>query len=620
MLKKLTTVLLILYCFISIENKIFAQDEFTTTLTSEYTIDVTGGTLVKQKFQLKNNKSNIYAKQYAVEVSSGEVKNIHVYDANGTLETNITHTTNKTSIGITFPDKLVGKNKTRTFTVEYQNPDVAILTGQVLEASIPKLAEPESFQQYSVILKVPSRFGKPSITYPANYTLGQTPEHTVLTYTEQGERGISAIFGEQQTFSLDLTYHLQNPTSNNGLIQIALPPDTQHQKILFTDIQPRPEEITADQDGNWIATFLLESEQTQTVNVQGFATTHLQPVYDIPITQPNKQLIQPQNYWKLETQTDNIDISTPKKIYDFVTDTLEYNYQRIETLDTEKTSRLGAQKALEQPLNALCTEYTDLFIALARKNNIPSRRLTGFAYTQNNTLRPLSLVKDVLHAWPEYYDETTKRWKPVDPTWGDTTGGVDFFSHLDFNHIVFAINGHTSDKPYPAGVYKLPEQDTKDVHVEFVQSIPNIGFDSTVELQTPLGSLFGFGKPYTLRITNNTGQAWYNVPIHIQANQDIHTSFSTKTLERLLPYETKDIPITITSKDFLRPHKATIHITVQNMESQHVITAPPKITQLKQEIIIGIIGGIITGIMVLLLTRFLLNLRIVKKYIPDLKK
>ncbi len=63
----------------------------------------------------------------------------------------------------------------------------------------------------------------------------------------------------------------------------------------------------------------------------------------------------------------------------------------------------------------------------------------------------MSLVKDVLHAWPEYYDESKKTWIMIDPTWGNTTHGMDYFSSLDFEHITFVIKGLSSTYPVPAG-------------------------------------------------------------------------------------------------------------------------------------------------------------------------
>ncbi|GAI19887.1 unnamed protein product, partial [marine sediment metagenome] len=66
---------------------------------------------------------------------------------------------------------------------------------------------------------------------------------------------------------------------------------------------------------------------------------------------------------------------------------------------------MGALKALNSKNPVVCMEFTDLFIALCRAAGIPVREVNGYAHTNNPKLRPLSLTLDVLHAWPEYYDE-----------------------------------------------------------------------------------------------------------------------------------------------------------------------------------------------------------------------
>jgi hypothetical protein len=114
-------------------------------------------------------------------------------------------------------------------------------------------------------------------------------------------------------------------------------------------------------------------------------------------------------------------------------------------------------------------EYTDLFIALARAAGIPAREINGYAYTENPEIQPLSLVADVLHSWPEYWDEQKQVWIPIDPTWGSTTGGVDFFSKLDLRHFTFVIHGKDDTTPYPPGSYKLGPSPQKDVFVNFGQ-------------------------------------------------------------------------------------------------------------------------------------------------------
>src|SRR5205085_322452 len=131
------------------------------------------------------------------------------------------------------------------------------------------------------------------------------------------------------------------------------------------------------------------------------------------------------------------ELKTPKDIYEYVVKTLSYDFTRV----TDDKPRLGAALALKNPTSAVCREFTDLFIAIARSAGIPAREVDGFAYTENAKQRPLSLVKDILHAWPEYYDTNKKTWVMVDPTWGSTTGGIDYFQVLDLDHFAFAIKG-----------------------------------------------------------------------------------------------------------------------------------------------------------------------------------
>ena len=150
-----------------------------------------------------------------------------------------------------------------------------------------------------------------------------------------------------------------------------------------------------------------------------------------------------------------------------MTDNFIYNYAGV----TSQSARQGATTALTLSGGVLCTEFTDTFVALARVNNIPSREINGYGFTKNTSLQPSSSENDILHAWPEYYDAQSKHWISVDPTWGNTTGGVDYFSKLDFSHITFVRHGEEDSYPLPAGAYKSsPNQ--KHVSVEIADTVP----------------------------------------------------------------------------------------------------------------------------------------------------
>jgi transglutaminase-like putative cysteine protease len=96
-------------------------------------------------------------------------------------------------------------------------------------------------------------------------------------------------------------------------------------------------------------------------------------------------------------------LTSPQNIFELVVEKLDYTSKPLE----QDFARLGAADALkEEHQNDLtCQEFTDLFIALARQKQIPARRVVGIAYSNNEELRPSNLNHDILHTWPEYYDQ-----------------------------------------------------------------------------------------------------------------------------------------------------------------------------------------------------------------------
>jgi hypothetical protein len=170
---------------------------------------------------------------------------------------------------------------------------------------------------------------------------------------------------------------------------------------------------------------------------------------------------------------------------------------------------MGAISALKYPSQAICMEFTDLFIAIARAAGIPAREVNGYSYTENPELQPLSLVADVLHAWPEYYDKEKGVWIPIDPTWASTSGGINYFDKLDLRHFTFVNHGQSAITPYPPGSYKLGPNPQKDVYVSFGKlpeqrtSNLNISFN-------PVRTLPFLSSIYSVKIENPGPQAVYS--------------------------------------------------------------------------------------------------------------
>lgn len=522
---------------------IFAEGEFITESTVEYKVEKSGNTLVTHTITLENVFSNLYANSYSLILDGIEAKEIKAFDLTGNLNFKTEKNNDRTTINVTFQNPVVGKGKQRLFYITYNVNNFAQKTGEVWEITIPKLADDKFYRNYYVTFLVPDSFKDEAYISPEPTLSTSIEGYRSYSFSKEKviKTGITAGFGEFQVFSFNLIYHLENPLTNTAIATIAIPPDTALQKVYYEVITPEPDDIKIDGDGNWLASYNLKSRERIDVITKGSVQIFSGPrQFQVPDENVLSKNLLSSDYW--QTNDPYImslanSLVTPKKIYDYVSNHLKYNYDRVKP----NVVRLGAKKALEEPKNAICTEFTDLFIAIARSAGIPAREINGFAYTENKDIQPLSLVADVLHSWPEYWDKDKGFWIPVDPTWASTTGGVDFFNKLDLRHFTFVIHGIDPVKPYPPGSYKLGINPQKDVFVGF-GNLPNlraaiISISSKSERFIPF-----FSQKIIVDIKNTGSSGYYNLPVNIYFDNSLHFS---KTIDVLPPFKTEKINIQV---------------------------------------------------------------------------
>ena len=234
-------------------------------------------------------------------------------------------------------------------------------------------------------------------------------------------------------------------------------------------------------------------------------------------------------YWKIDDISKYKNLKTPENIYNYLTRTFNYDYGRV----SKDIKRLGADFALKNPNMAVCTEFSDSFVALSREKGIFAREIQGYGYSDDAYLRPLSLVADVLHSWPQYYDVNKNLWTSVDPTW-ENTSGIDYFSSFDLNHIAFAIHGRQSDYPLPAGMYKL--EDTRDVYVVPTKEKPEeeVILDISSDLPDSISKKRGYKG--ILSIINKGNVFLYSVPIEV-SSKELQASLFKKNIDTIAPFE-----------------------------------------------------------------------------------
>jgi transglutaminase-like putative cysteine protease len=466
---------------------IYAAEEFGTSYDVTYDVSLDGVTTVTEKVTLKNLTSEYYATNFSLTIGSTAITDVTASDSSGALETNVEKKGTSTTITVKFNQQVVGAGKTLPWTLSFKSRDFASKQGSVWEVSVPKVVASTNLQSYNLTLAVPTSFGVPTSITPTPIKQSADFNKLFLNFSKEQltDQGVLANFGDKQLFDFDLSYHLQNPNLVSVLTNIALPPDTDYQDVFYSRIDPKPINVTVDADGNYLAWYKLGRSQKLDVRVVGSSKLYINSKTKNPTLDANLQAkyTAPAKYWDsnhptIKTKLTEIlgekspvdsssnhlsNFEKAKLIQRWVASNLTYDSKRLSGTGVE---RLGAVTALANPTQAVCMEFTDLFIALARAAGIPARELNGYAYTANPELRPLSLTRDILHAWPEFWDES-RGWVMVDPTWESTTGGVDYFSKLDLNHFTFVVKGLSSEQPIPAGSYKYVGQDSRDVKVEF---------------------------------------------------------------------------------------------------------------------------------------------------------
>ncbi len=549
-------------------SKVLATGEFQADYDVQYAIAPTGKTIVTQHVTLTNKRSDYYPKQYTLLLDSDKITNVIAYDDGGIITPTISVKGGKTEITLVFNVKAIGLGKSSSFSLRYEHNGVASQNGQIWEIYIPGITNDPDIGSYTVSLAVPPTFG------PAAYVSPLPGPSNTWDKAQMIRGGISAAYGSAQNFDVALKYSLQNTGFVPTIQTIALPPDTAFQKVTLSSLTPAPQTVDRDADGNWLARYLVAPKQTVSIAARLGISTYLYPRKEFrapPID--TAAYLKPQDYWQVtdpKIQALANIYKTPQQIYAYVSTALTYDYSRV----TAGTTRLGAIGALEHPTQAVCMEFTDLFIAIARAAGIPARRDVGFAYTNNPKLRPLSLVSDVLHAWPEYYDANAHTWIPVDPTWANTTGGADYFSKLDFNHIVFAVNGLDSTLPYPAGFYHDPSVTARDVDVTFAQStiktIP-ASITSSIEFPSQVGA--GTDPTGSIVVTNKGGESAYTIAV--SAASDVGGIKLTQVIPELLPYATVRLPLHSAMPQTLRSLHGTIHAQVNDATFTQSFTVQP---------------------------------------------
>lgn len=562
------------FIFFFFPRVVYADENFTTGYDVTYTIQESGMTHVEFAITLTNRSSIYYTPTYSLFIGFPKIENVKASDPEGAMNPVVTPTDGGNKISVNFNKPAVGFGKSVLFKVSFDTAYVAERRNNVWEINIPGLANKKDFIDFAVHVQVPPSFGKPSYVKPA-LPIDYSAKNTLnFTKDQLQTSGISIGYGTKQVYSFRLKYHIKNKNLFPVQTEIALPPDTNYQKVYINSMSEKPTNVIQDQDGNWLAKYTLAPSEQKDIEVVGDVAVLLHPEKQ-PLTEAQEKLyLKERAYWEVRNATIQAlakTLKTPEAIYTYIVQNLTYDFSRVST----NKPRLGAASVLDNKTSAVCLEFTDLFIALARAAGIPAREIDGFAYTKNGKERPLSLVQDILHAWPEYYDKEQQTWIMVDPTWGNTTGGIDYFDVFDFDHIAFVIKGSSSTYPIPAGGYKLTsKEEGKDIDITLSTKEPEEITGVSVDLDIP-EKLLSAAYPQGNVLVSNTGNTVLlstDVTVKTKKLSPTTQSFTAKTIP---PFGTVVIPFSFEKTSFLTNVTDTITITADGSSKEKTISIAP---------------------------------------------
>ena len=417
---------------------------------------------------ITNLRSDVYVNKFSISFPKAfAISDLTSYDDNGPVAPIVSQEGDKSTVTLIFNDPKVGKGSVNNFYLTFDQSNLFKINGNTWEVILPVIENKDN-STYKVNVYLPEGTTKKiSIAKPKPDLI----EGNKIVWNNPTTRTIYAVFGNSQLYDVNLTYHLKNPSLAPSMMEVAFPPDTLYQKIYVNSLSQPPTRVYLDDDGNYMGVYYLNPLETKVIKSDFTIQVFPQPRQEVVswsnhlFEKDKSYLLRQQPYWTITSLNKIANLNTVSDIYSYEVANLSYDYARLNSDNT----RLGAELVLEKPNLAVCTEFTDLFVAASREKGIYAREIEGYGYSSDQSLRPISLSSDILHAWPEYYDTGEKIWKPVDPTWQNTSG-IDYFSSFDLNHITFVIHGEKSNYPLPAGMYKTGN--TKDVQVTAESQLP----------------------------------------------------------------------------------------------------------------------------------------------------
>src|SRR3972149_6624417 len=173
---------LIFLFLIFLQRPVFSQQQFVSNATVTYDIASNGTTTVSHDISLQNATSDFYATSYTLSLTGINPISPKAYEGSESLPIEVKTDNGTTTLKVTFSEAVVGQGSKREFSIVFQDKTLVTKTGEIWEIITPKLADANSFNFYSTIIKVPISFGKLAYVAPSPSFQSEEAGKTVFSF------------------------------------------------------------------------------------------------------------------------------------------------------------------------------------------------------------------------------------------------------------------------------------------------------------------------------------------------------------------------------------------------------------------------------------------------------
>lgn len=342
----------------------------------------------------------------------------------------------------------------------------------------------------------------PNSLGPINYSsIGYTKEEgetsSTYSFTSEDEETIFLSVGSKRYFSMNMERKIENTSSDYVTQQILVPIDTSTQTLVITNISPFPDDVNMTDEGNLFIVYNVAPEDTIWVRFQAVVISEIIDDEDHTLSSSEKavHLDDSLALWRITkedilSEVEALDEMILEEevdwIYEYVMENLNLSddFRELHSFEYRK----GAEIAIETYKSSSSEDFADVFVALARLMDIPSRVVSGYVYPYAQTTNRVGIY----HVWPQYWSDEDG-WLSMDPAY-ELYSGYDQQKGTGLNRVTLAV--------YPSSLSDIDfEESTSEIFFTDENVEENVDLDVEIEISDNIQA--GKSESGTLTLYNN---------------------------------------------------------------------------------------------------------------------